>query len=263
MSNDSTEPAGASGGGVQSVDRAVSVLELLAQHGEAGVSDVAAALGVHKSTAFRLLGALEARGMVEQESERGKYRLGFGIVRLAGAVTARIDITKHGRKICERLAGKLGETMNIAVLESHYVINLDQVRGPSAITAQNWVGRLTPLHCTSSGKVLLAHLSPERRSELIAEIRLARMTPRTLTSKKKLEAALAETRTQGYAITVEEYEEGLNAVAAPVRSRDGETVAALTASGPAFRFTEERMHELAPALVEGAEELSRRLGHPG
>lgn len=263
MSNHSTEPAGASSGGVQSVDRAVSVLEFLAQHGEAGVSDVAAALGVHKSTAFRLLGALEARGLVEQESERGKYRLGFGIVRLAGAVTARIDITKHGRKICERLAGKLGETMNIAVLESHYVINLDQVRGPSAITAQNWVGRLTPLHSTASGKVLLAHLSPERRSELIAEARLARMTPRTLTSKKKLEAALAETREQGYAITVEEYEAGLNAVAAPVRSRDGETVAALTASGPAFRFTEERMHEVAPALVAGAEELSRRLGYRG
>ncbi|MBZ4019654.1 IclR family transcriptional regulator [Streptomyces purpurogeneiscleroticus] len=263
MSNYRTEPAGASSGGVQSVDRAVSVLELLAQHGEAGVSDVAAALGVHKSTAFRLLGALEARGMVEQESERGKYRLGFGIVRLAGAVTARIDITKHGRKICERLAGKLGETMNIAVLESHYVINLDQVRGPSAITAQNWVGRLTPPHCTSSGKVLLAHLSPERRRALLAETRLARMTPRTLTSRKKLEAALAETREQGYAITMEEYEEGLNAVAAPVRSRDGETVAALTASGPAFRFTEERMHELAPALVAGAEELSRRLGYPG
>ncbi|POX42718.1 IclR family transcriptional regulator [Streptomyces sp. Ru73] len=263
MSNHSTEAAGAPGGGVQSVDRAVSVLEFLAQHGEAGVSEVAASLGVHKSTAFRLLGALEARGMVEQESERGKYRLGFGIVRLAGAVTARIDITRHGQEICERLAKELGETMNLAVLESHYVINLAQVRGPSAIAAQNWIGRLTPLHSTSSGKILLAHLSPERRTELLAGVRLARMTPRTLTTKKKLAAALAEARERGYATTVEEYEEGLNAMAAPVRSRDGETVAALTASGPAFRFTEERMHELAPSLVEGAAELSRRLGYPG
>jgi DNA-binding IclR family transcriptional regulator len=263
MSNYSTEPAGASGGGVQSVDRAVTVLEVLAQRGEAGVSEVAAAIDVHKSTAFRLLGALEAHGMVEQEGERGKYRLGFGIVRLAGAVTGRIDITKHGRGICERLAQELGETMNIAVLESHDVINLDQVRGPSAITAQNWIGRLTPLHCTSSGKILLAHLDPKRRHDLIAEAGLARTTPRTLTSKKKLEADLAEARERGYAVTVEEYEEGLNAMAAPVRSRDGETVAALTASGPSFRFTEERMKELAPALVEGADELSRRLGYLG
>ncbi|MFI9585556.1 IclR family transcriptional regulator [Streptomyces sp. NPDC052236] len=263
MSNYITGLAGAPGGGVQSVDRAVAVLEILAERGEAGVSEVAAAIDVHKSTAFRLLGALEAHGMVEQEGERGKYRLGFGIVRLAGAVTGRIDITKYGRGICERLAQELGETLNIAVLESHHVINLDQVRGPSAIAAQNWVGRLTPLHCTASGKILLAHLDPERRHELIAEAGLARMTPHTLTSKKKLEADLAEARERGYAMTVGEYEEGLNAMAAPVRSIDGETVSALTISGPAFRFTEERMHEVAPALVEGADELSHRLGYLG
>jgi DNA-binding IclR family transcriptional regulator len=263
MSNYGTEPAGASGGGVQSVDRAVTVLEILAQRGEAGVSEVAAAIDVHKSTAFRLLGALEAHGMVEQEAERGKYRLGFGIVRLAGAVTGRIDITKYGRGICERLAQELGETLNIAVLESHHVVNLDQVRGPSAIAAQNWVGRLTPPHCTASGKIFLAHLDPERRHELIAEAGLARMTPRTLTSEDKLEADLAEARERGYAMTVEEYEEGLNAMAAPVRSRDGRTVAALTVSGPAFRFTEKRMHEVAPVLVEAADELSHRLGYLG
>lgn len=82
--------------GVQSVDRAVSVLEFLAQRGEAGVSEAAAESDVHKSTAFRLLGALEARGLVEQTAERGKYRLGFGIVRPAGAVTGRLDITQQG-----------------------------------------------------------------------------------------------------------------------------------------------------------------------
>lgn len=263
MNSYDTGSTGTAGGGVQSVDRAVTVLEILAQRGEAGVSEVAEAIDVHKSTAFRLLGALEAHGMVEQEGERGKYRLGFGIVRLAGAVTGRIDVTKHGRGICERLADVLGETMNIAVLESHHVINLDQVRGQSAITAQNWVGRLTPMHCTSSGKVLLAHLSEERRGELVAAAGLDRMTARTVTSRQRLEEELIRVREQGYAMTVEEYEEGLNAMAAPVRSRDGEVVAALTASGPAFRLTEERMHELAPALVEGADELSRRLGHLG
>ncbi|MDN0196730.1 IclR family transcriptional regulator [Streptomyces sp. S.PNR 29] len=260
MSNYGTEPTVAPSGGVQSVDRAVAVLEILAQHGEAGVSEVAAAIDVHKSTAFRLLGALEAHGMVEQEGERGKYRLGFGVVRLAGAVTGRIAVTRHGRGICERLVDEVGETMNIAVLESHHAINLYQVRGSSAIAAQNWVGRLTPLHCTSSGKILLAHLDPKRRDECIAETGLPRLTPRTVTSRKKLEAELAEARERGYAVTMEEYEEGLNAMSAPVRSSDGETIAALSASGPAFRLTEERMHELAPVLVEGAAELSRRLG---
>ncbi|MEU3938121.1 IclR family transcriptional regulator, partial [Streptomyces sp. NPDC029044] len=218
MSNYGAESAGAPSGGVQSVDRAVAVLEILAQHGEAGVSEVAAAIDVHKSTAFRLLGALEAHGMVEQESERGKYRLGFGVVRLAGAVTGRIAVTRHGRGICERLVDEVGETMNIAVLESHHAINLYQVRSTSAIAAQNWVGRQTPLHCTSSGKILLAHLDKKDRDELLTETGLPRMTPGTVTSRKKLEADLAVAREQGYAITMEEYEEGLNALSAPVRS---------------------------------------------
>ncbi|NEB01021.1 IclR family transcriptional regulator [Streptomyces sp. SID13726] len=263
MNSYGTESAGASGGGVQSVDRAVTVLEILAQRGEAGVSEVAEAIDVHKSTAFRLLGALEAHGMVEQEGERGKYRLGFGIVRLAGAVTGRIDVTKHGRGICERLAEQLGETMNIAVLESHHVINLDQVRGRSSITAQNWVGRLTPMHCTSSGKVLLSHLDAGRRDALVTASGLDRFTPRTVTSREELEAELVTVREQGYAMTVEEYEEGLNAMAAPVRSRDGETVAALTVSGPAFRLTSERMREIASVVVSAADELSRKLGYLG
>ncbi|MFC9504373.1 IclR family transcriptional regulator [Streptomyces sp. NPDC057002] len=263
MSNFGAEPASAPPGGVQSVDRAVAVLEILAQQGEAGVSEVAAAIDVHKSTAFRLLGALEAHGMVEQESERGKYRLGFGVVRLAGAVTGRIAVTRYGRGICERLVDDVGETLNIAVLESHHAINLYQVRSTSAIAAQNWVGRQTPLHCTSSGKILLAHLDRGDRDELLAEAGLPRMTPRTVTSRKQLEADLSEAREQGFAVTREEYEEGLNALSAPVRSEDGEVVAALSASGPAFRLTEERIRELAPVIVAGADELSLRLGYAG
>jgi DNA-binding IclR family transcriptional regulator len=265
MSNYSpdTETNGAPAGGVQSVDRAISVLEILAQRGEAGVSEVAAEIDVHKSTAFRLLGALEARGLVEQAGERGKYRLGFGIVRLAGAVTGRLDITQQGRPVCERLAEEIGETVNIAVMQEHYAINLYQVRGPSAVAAHNWVGELTPLHATSSGKILLAHLPAQERAALLSESGLKKMTPHTLTAKAKLEKNLAEARERGYAATLEELEIGLHAMAAPVRDRDGEVIAAISASGPSYRFTEQRMHELAPVLLKGAEEISHRMGYLG
>lgn len=248
---------------MQSVDRAISVLEILAQRGEAGVSEVAAEIDVHKSTAFRLLGALEARGLVEQAGERGKYRLGFGIVRLAGAVTGRIDITQQGRVVCERLAEEIGETVNIAVKQEHYAINLYQVRGPGAVSSHNWVGQLTPLHATSSGKILLAYMPAQERAALLAEAGLRRETPHTLTSRTKLEKNLAEARERGYACTVEELEVGLHAMAAPIRDRDGEVTAALSASGPSYRFTEERMRELAPVLVKGAEEISHRMGYLG
>ncbi|MFH8838272.1 IclR family transcriptional regulator [Streptomyces sp. NPDC017868] len=249
--------------GVQSVDRAVSVLEILAQRGEAGVSEVAVEIDVHKSTAFRLLGALEARGLVEQAAERGKYRLGFGIVRLAGAVTGRLDITQQGRPVCERLSEEIGETVNIAVLQEHYAVNLYQVRGPGAVGTHNWVGQLTPVHATSSGKILLAHLPAKERAGVLAASGLKKLTPHTLTARTKLEKNLAEARERGYAVTLEEFEIGLHAVAAPIRSHQGETLAALSASGPAYRFTEERIHELAPLLVRGAEEISHRMGHVG
>jgi DNA-binding IclR family transcriptional regulator len=249
--------------GVQSVDRAVSVLEILAQRGEAGVSEVAAEIDVHKSTAFRLLGALEARGLVEQATERGKYRLGFGIVRLAGAITGRIDITQQGRPVCERLAEEIGETVNIAVMQERYAINLYQVRGQSAVTAHNWVGQLTPLHATSSGKIMLAHLPAKERAALLTETGLKKLTPHTISAKAKLEKNLAEARERGYAWTLEELEIGLHAMAAPIRDREGQVIASISASGPSYRFTEERMHELAPVLVKGAEEISHRMGHLG
>ncbi|MFJ8545845.1 IclR family transcriptional regulator [Streptomyces sp. NPDC093586] len=257
------EASGATAGGVQSVDRAVSVLEILAQRAEAGVSEVAAELDVHKSTAFRLLGALEARGLVEQATERGKYRLGFGIVRLAGAVTDRLDLTQQGRAVCERLSEEIGETVNIAVLQEHYAVNLYQVRGPGAIGTHNWVGQLTPLHATSSGKVLLAHLSAEDRAAALTASGTRKLTPHTTTSETALEKDLAEARKRGYAVTLEELEIGLHAVAAPIRSHSGEVIAALSASGPAYRLTEQRIHELAPVLLKGAEEISHRMGYAG
>jgi DNA-binding IclR family transcriptional regulator len=265
MSNHTAEDAttGPAVSGVQSVDRAVSVLEILAERGEAGVSEVAAEIDVHKSTAFRLLGALEARGLVEQTAERGKYRLGFGIVRLAGAVTGRLDITQQGRQVCERLSEEIGETVNIAVLQEHYAVNLHQVRGPGAVGTHNWVGQLTPPYATSSGKILLAHLTEKERADVLAASGLRKLTPRTLTARTKLEQNLTEARERGYAVTLEELELGLHAMAAPIRSRDGEVIAALSASGPAYRFTEERIHELAPALIRGADEISRRMGHLG
>jgi DNA-binding IclR family transcriptional regulator len=251
---------GRDSGGVQSVDRAITVLEILARRGEAGVSEVAAEVEVHKSTAFRLLGALEARGLVEQASDRGKYRLGFGLIPLAGAVSDRLDVSRQGHDVCEQLAADLGETINVAVLQEHWAVNVDQARGPSTVATLNWIGRLTPLHCTSSGKVLLAHVDAEHRAAMLKASGMERLTNRTITSPEVLDAELVRVRETGHALAVEEYEVGLNAVAAPVHDRAGEVVAALSMSGPAYRLAPEQLDELAPQVCEGAAEISRRMG---
>ncbi len=161
MSN-TPEVREAAPGGVQSVDRALTILEVLARVGEAGVTDIAAELDVHKSTAFRLVATLEQHRLVEQSGDRGKYRLGVGMLRLAGATTARLDLVQEARPVCRQLASDTGETVNIAVLSESSALYLDQVAGSSALQPHNWVGQHIPLHATSNGKVLLSGLDQAR-----------------------------------------------------------------------------------------------------
>lgn len=246
--------------GVQSVDRALSVLEILARKGEAGVSEIAGEIGVHKSTVSRLLGSLEDHQMVAQVYERGKYRLSLGILRLATAVPERLEVTEQGHPVCERLADTLGETVNVAVLRSHFAVNLDQARGPAAIGTHNWIGEPTPMHATSSGKVLLAHLDPELRAQLLREAGLTRFTEHTITSPERLDEQLDQARRDGYALCVQEYEIGLNAVAAPIRDYTGHTAAALSVSGPMYRFTADKLLAAVPEVVAAAAEISARMG---
>ena len=244
--------------GVQSVERALTILEILARAGEDGVTQIAAELGVHKSTAFRLLAALENSGLVEQVADRGKYRLGMGILRLAGATTARLDVVQEARPICRALATATGETVNVAVLAGGSALYVDQVAGGSSLQAHNWVGQHIPLHATSNGKVLLSEL-PE--TELAATLgTLAAHTGSTITTRKILRTQLAEVREQGYAVAVDELEEGLTAVAAPVRNAHGDVVASLSVSGPTFRLGDAQVAAMLPDLLESAAEISRRLG---
>ncbi|KMO74955.1 IclR family transcriptional regulator [Mycolicibacterium obuense] len=252
-----------SGGGVQSVDRAVSVLEILARLGEVGVTELATEIGVHKSTVSRLLSALEDHELVEQAHERGKYRLGFGLLRLSNAVSGQLDVTQQGREICERLAVELGETVNIAVLRSHYVVNVDQARGPRSVGSHNWVGELTPLHATSSGKILLAFMSADARRDVLADVRLTRYTDRTVTSMDELERQLEVVAGDGYVVSTEELEHGLTAVAAPIRDHAGIVIAALSVSGPVYRLDDGRAREVVPAVVAAAAAVSERMGYRG
>ncbi|MET7680989.1 IclR family transcriptional regulator [Streptomyces sp. NPDC005423] len=255
------KPVGrAAAGAVQSVDRAVSVLEILARHGEAGVTEIAEELDVHKSTAFRLLGVLENRNLVTQAKDRGKYYLGAGVLRLAGAAAVRLDISQEGVPVCREVADELGETVNIAVLDDNAAVNIMQARGTASVTAQNWLGRRTPLHATSSGKVLLAHLPPTLRESLLARP-LPRFTERTVTGASMLRAELDAVVEQGYALTVEELELGLTAVAAPVRAHDGKVIAAISVSGPVYRLGADRLSEVAKRAVTAGAVLSRRMGY--
>lgn len=250
-------------GGVQSVDRAITVLEILAREGSAGVSEVAAEIGVHKSTAFRLLAALEERDLVEQNVDRGKYQLAFGILRLASSIPARIDLVRQSQPLLDDLAADIDETINIAVVREHYAVNVQQAMGTAAVASQNWVGQLTPLHATASGKVLLAHMPEARLEEILKTAGLPKLTPHTITSPKVLLDQLAEVRDSGFATTHEELEVGLNASAVPIRDHTGAVVASVSASGPAFRFDDAEIKRTSDALRDTGARISHRMGWLG
>jgi DNA-binding IclR family transcriptional regulator len=249
-------------GAVQSVTRAVTVLEILARTGEAGVTEIAAELGVHKSTAFRLIAALEQGELVTQDTARGRYRLGMGILRLAGATGARLDLVQESRTVCQALAGQVGETINIAVLSGRDALYLDQVVGPSALSLRNWIGQRIPLHATSDGKVFLAYLFQGQLAEVLARP-LPRFTEQTIASIRQLQRDLVDVRERGYATAVDELEVGLTAIAAPIHNADGVVTASISASGPSFRLSEDRIPDVADAVRLAADEISRRLGWTG
>ena len=250
-------------GGVQSVDRAVSVLEILAREGSAGVSEVATEIGVHKSTAFRLLAALEERDLVEQNTERGKYQLGFGVLRLASAIPARLELVRQAQPVLDDLAQHIDETINLAVVREHYSVHVQQALGSAAVASQNWVGQVTPLHATSSGKILLAHMSEDRLNEVLDASGLKAYTEHTLTSRDALVEQLAQARAEGFATAFEELETGLNAAAVPVRDHTGAVVGAVSASGPAYRLDKARIESVAADLKEAGARISQRMGWLG
>jgi DNA-binding IclR family transcriptional regulator len=139
-------------------------------------------------------------------------------------------------------------------------MHVDQVTGSRSVVSVSWVGRGTPYHCTSNGKVLVAFLDPEEQERLLTRP-LERLTRNTIVEPDKLRAELREVRARGYARTVEELEEGLSAVAAPVRQADGTVVAAVSISGPSFRMRPAELPRLAELAMDAANAISRRMGY--
>ncbi len=247
---------------VKSVDRAVSVMELLSRRGWSGVTEVARELDFHKSTAYRLLTTLRDRGLVEQDAATEKYRLGFGLVLLARAVNADLDILRCARPVCERLSEHTRETVTIAVLEDDDAVVIHQSVSRASALSVDWTGRHTPLHATAAGKIFLLYMPEDQRLRIL-EGPLERFTENTIVDPASLIDHTRKIRDEGYGYTLEELETGLNAVGAPIRRADGAVVGAVSVSGPAFRLPPDAFPEIGELSTRAATEISQCLGFQG
>lgn len=251
-----------SGTGLQSVERAIAILKAFStEKPERGVGELSRELGLHKSTVSRLMTTLERGGLLSRNPETQRYRLGIDLIGLAAQVIRYADLREVARPLLRTMAEDCQESVNLVVLDSGKVVNLEQFVPPTRqVKNIGRVGRRMSPHCTAAGKVLLAHLPREELQQTLTG-ELERFTDHTITDPSELRDDLVQVRQQGYAIAQEELEEGLNAAAAPIRDHTGRVVAAVGVAGPAYRVTPERLPELAAQLQEVTGQISAWLGY--
>jgi DNA-binding IclR family transcriptional regulator len=244
--------------GTQAVDRAAQLLVRIVDSGKpVSFGVLAEGAELPKSTASRLLNALERQGLVDRDRD-GAFRPGPVLMRFARRSSPTDDLVEAAEPFLQRLSRRTGETVNLAICGRDAVEQIAQVDSRFLLGATNWVGLDVPFHCSAVGKVFLAHGSVPFPSGP-----LARRTPRTLTTHKALGADLAQVLRRGYAIMDEELESGLVAVAAPVRGSDGTVIAAISITGATVRISAAQLPDIAAIVAVEAHNLSLALGfHP-
>jgi len=242
--------------GTQAVDRAARLLaEVVHSADPMTFTGLSAATGLAKSTTSRLLLALERNGLVRRD-DHGRFLPGEMFVSFAWRGGAEAGLVAVAQPFLERLGKATGETINLGVVSNGLVEQIAQVDSTFLIGGTNWIGMSVPLHCSALGKVLLAFGAAQ-----LPPGPLERRTDKTVTSETALRAELATVRTRGYAVTDEELEPGLIAVATPIRGYDGAVVAALSVSGPTNRMTRDGVPAIAGYCTEEAAALSAVLGY--
>jgi DNA-binding IclR family transcriptional regulator len=243
---------------VQSVDRALRLLEVVAATAPRGetVTVLAARCDINRATAWRLLGTLEARGLVERDPSTNRYRIGLAMIRMS-ASAGYDGLVRRTRHILERVSEQTGETADLAVAGQHGVTYVGEVAPPS-VMAINWVAREVPLHATSTGKAFLAWL-PEDEARGLLDVPLPRYTDTTITDPAKLMGELGEIRERGYAECAGELEPALYGVSAPILNLDDRPLGVFSIWGPVSRVPVSRFDELGPLAVEAAKEVREAL----
>lgn len=249
---------------IEAIDRALQLLLLFYEEKrELGISEIAAILGMHKSTAYRTLATLQQRGFVEKNPSNQKYWLGIKTFTLGMVYSSKMELRTLARPFLEKLAERFSEAVHLAVLDLSQdgeprVVVIDKIETRQILSTR--IGFDFYVHSSGVGKVLMAYSTPDKVARLVKNQRLRRFTKNTITDVARFNEELAAIRENGYAIDREEMEIGLTCVAVPIRNHEGEVVAAVSLSGPTTRITEDRHPEIIEQVKEVAMAITERLG---
>ncbi len=250
---------------VQSLERALNILEVMAEEGAPiSVTELAERVKLKTSTVHRLLSTLTHRGYVEQDPEDNKYKLGLKLLEIGNSVLYLSDIRTVARPYLEELVERCNETANLAILDEGDVVYIDQVESKNLVIVKMFaqVGNRGPVHCTASGKALLAFLPDDKLEEILNKIEMVKYTNETITEYPHLKKELERIRREGFALDWGEREEHVRCVAAPIFNYEGRAVASISVSGPSTRITTYYMkNELVDVIKEVAHKISAKMGY--
>ena len=250
-------------GGNQAVRRAIAVLKSFGdQAPEMALGELSRRVGLHKSTAYRLLCAFEDEGLIARNFETGRYRLGPELIVLGEQVLRQTGVRGVALPFLRDLAARTGERVDLEILSGANVVTIEEIAGRHVVAATSVIGMPWAAHATSNGKVLLAHLGAARQRRVLPRT-LKRFTSRTIVDPVALARELETVRAQGYAVSLGELEEHLVAIGCPIFARSGDVVAALSISGPDTRLTPDHVPGLVRLGLAAGARISARLGYAG
>lgn len=245
---------------VQSLDRALALLELIAEEDGLTLTELAQRAGVPPSSAHRILGTLQAHDYVFHDDERGLWLIGVRAFEVGASFLRNRKLAETGRAIMRELMLECGETVNLGIEEKGGVVFISQVESHHAIRAFHRPGSRGAIHASGVGKALLTAMPEEEVRSILHKTGLQKFTDKTLVEPGKLFAELKTSRERGWAVDDEERTEGMRCVAAPIYNEFGEAFAGLSVSGPTVRMSDERLGELGPKVRRAAEAITKSIG---
>ena len=249
---------------VQTLDRALKIIELLALHSEGfGVTEIGLKVGLHKSTVHRLLSHLVAQGYIEKDEARPVYTLGLKFIELASLRLNQVELKTEAGPYLRRLATTLDQPVHLAIQADLEAVYIEKIEPQAHLRMYSQIGKRIPVYCSALGKCLVSDLAPTDLATFAARMTYHPFTPTTRTTATAFLADVTEARQRGWALDDEEHEPGIRCIGAPVRDFTGRIVAAISASGTIGTIKPESLTPVSDQVVSAARAISRRLGWLG
>lgn len=248
---------------LSTLDKGLHVLEALAGAADGlNLTDLSHAVGMHRTTLFRILATLQARGFVQRDRDTDRYRVGMKLLSLSAELLRTLDIRAVARPILAALCQETRELVHLTVLDDGTVVTIERMEGHQTISLRTEIGERRPAYCTASGKAILA-FSPSEETERILAMGMPAVTPRTITTREAMTQHLAEVRRRGFAWDDEERLEDVRCVAAPVFDWEGRVIAAVSVAMPSLRTPWSQLWQVGEMVRAAGDAISRCLGYTG